>query len=195
MLIEVQNLDHLRKIAGHGCNGAIIGFFGNFSEKAVEMKKVFEEVCRDFSEKNAYFVDTGKVKDVHVLFGITSVPSVVVIEQAKVSRAVYGTADKKQYEEIFSISEHDVSTKSKKEEKPDVTVYSTPSCPWCVKVKNYLKEKGVKFKDVDVASDEKKAQELVKKTGQTGVPQLKIGSSYVVGFDKNKIDSLLGLKN
>jgi len=75
-----------------------------------------------------------------------------------------------------------------------VTVFSTPTCPWCVKVKDYLKKNGVPFRDVDVSKDHKAAQDMISKTGQQGVPQIWVGSSAVVGFDKTKLDSLLELK-
>jgi len=79
----------------------------------------------------------------------------------------------------------------------EVTIYSTPTCPFCVQVKDYLKSKNVKFTDFDVAANQSKAEEMVKKTGQMGVPVTIIKKDnkeeIVVGFDKGKIDELLGL--
>ncbi len=75
-----------------------------------------------------------------------------------------------------------------------VTVFSTPTCSWCKKVKDYLKINGVPFRDVDVSRDTKAAQDMIRKTGQQGVPQIWVGSSAVVGFDKDKLDRLLELK-
>lgn len=74
-----------------------------------------------------------------------------------------------------------------------VTVYSTPTCPWCKRAKDYLKSRGVSFKDYDVSKDSSKADEMVRKSGQMGVPVITIGNQTIVGFDKNKIDNLLGL--
>ncbi len=74
-----------------------------------------------------------------------------------------------------------------------VKVFATPSCPWCTKVKLYLKDNEVKFKEIDVSKDMKEAMKMVKKSGKQGVPQLWIGSRVVVGFDKQKIDNLLNL--
>ncbi len=82
----------------------------------------------------------------------------------------------------------------KKEKKqPRVIVFSTPSCPWCSRVKQYLKQQGIKFKDVDVSRDRKAAEDMVRRTGQTGVPVVLIGSKAIVGFDKVRIDKYLGL--
>jgi glutaredoxin-like YruB-family protein len=75
-----------------------------------------------------------------------------------------------------------------------VTVYSTPSCPWCTRAKRYLSEHGISYSDYDVSKDKAAAEKMVKRTGQMGVPVLEIGSNIVIGFDKNKIDRLLSIK-
>jgi len=58
-------------------------------------------------------------------------------------------------------------------------------------VKAFLKEKGVKFQNIDVSVNQKAADEMVKKTGQMGVPVIDIDGKIVVGFDRGKIESLL----
>ncbi|MFC2174828.1 glutaredoxin family protein [archaeon] len=75
-----------------------------------------------------------------------------------------------------------------------VIVYSTPTCPWCHRAKDYFTEKGVEFTDYDVAADQAKAQEMIEKSGQRGVPVIDIDGTIIVGFDQPKIDELLGLK-
>lgn len=75
----------------------------------------------------------------------------------------------------------------------NVKIYSTPTCPYCKMVKQFLKENNIEFEDVDVASNQTAAQEMVKKSGQMGVPVLDIAGQIVVGFDKGKIKQLLGL--
>jgi glutaredoxin-like YruB-family protein len=74
-----------------------------------------------------------------------------------------------------------------------VLVYSTPTCPWCTKVKDYLDSKDVPYEHYDVSQDRDKAMEMVKKSGQQGVPVLDIEGEIVVGFDQNKINEILGL--
>ncbi|MFC1643817.1 glutaredoxin family protein [Candidatus Omnitrophota bacterium] len=68
-----------------------------------------------------------------------------------------------------------------------VMVYSTPTCPHCLKVKQFLKDSGVEFEEIDVSADQGKVQEMVEKSGQMGVPVLEIGGDIIVGFDKDKI--------
>ena len=70
----------------------------------------------------------------------------------------------------------------------DVKIYSTPTCPWCKKVKEFLNEKGVKFDDLDVASDEKARNEMIEKSGQMGVPVLDIKGKIIIGFDQEAIE-------
>ena len=73
-----------------------------------------------------------------------------------------------------------------------VILFSTSSCPWCKRAQRYLKEKRVSFKEVNVEKDPGAARNLVRRTGQTGVPVLKIGSRWIVGFDRARIESELG---
>ena len=75
-----------------------------------------------------------------------------------------------------------------------VTVYSTPTCPYCHMAKAFLKEHKVQFTDYDVSQDEGKAREMIEKSGQQGVPVIDIGGEIVVGFDKPRIKELLGIK-
>ncbi len=75
----------------------------------------------------------------------------------------------------------------------EVTIYSTPSCHFCHIAKDYFNEKGIKFTDYNVADDTSKRTEMVEMTGQLGVPVILIGTDAVIGFDKPKIDELLGL--
>ena len=75
----------------------------------------------------------------------------------------------------------------------NVKVYSTPSCPWCIRVKQFLKDNNIEFENIDVSSDQEAADEMVNKTGQMGVPVLDIEGEIVIGFDKERIKASLGL--
>ena len=76
---------------------------------------------------------------------------------------------------------------------PRVIMFSTPTCSYCKKAKQYFRKKQVPFKDIDVSRDQAAARDMVKRSGQQGVPQIRIGSKTIVGFDRPKIDRLLGL--
>jgi len=75
-----------------------------------------------------------------------------------------------------------------------VEMYTTPTCPWCKKAKDYLTEKGVHFTDHNVIEDPSKLQEMVELTGQRGVPVIRIGDKVIVGFDPAGIDKALELQ-
>lgn len=74
-----------------------------------------------------------------------------------------------------------------------VLVFTTPTCPWCTRAKTYLKQRGVPFKEIDVSRDAAAARDLVRRTGQMGVPVVEIDGRPVVGFDRSRIDRMLGL--
>jgi len=77
---------------------------------------------------------------------------------------------------------------------PKVVIFTTSSCPWCRKAKEYLKAHKIPFKEVNVQRNPSAARDLVRMTGQTGVPVLLINNRPVVGFNKPMIDRLLGIK-
>ena len=69
----------------------------------------------------------------------------------------------------------------------EVVVYSTPSCPYCVMAKDYFKRNNIPFKDYDVSKDRTKAEEMVRISGQYGVPVIRIGSKVIIGFNQGEI--------
>lgn len=75
----------------------------------------------------------------------------------------------------------------------NVKIYSTPTCPWCIRTKQFLKENNIVFEDYDVSVDRAMADEMVKKSGQMGVPVLDIEGQIIVGFDREKIKQALGI--
>lgn len=80
----------------------------------------------------------------------------------------------------------------------NITVYSTPTCPYCISAKKYFSDKKISFTDFDVAKDHQKAEEMIKLSGQMGVPVIVIdpkgapsGRKVIVGFDQAEIDKLI----
>jgi len=74
-----------------------------------------------------------------------------------------------------------------------VTVYSTPTCPYCTRAKDYLKANDIAFEAIDVSQDQEAGQKMVEKSGQMGVPVIDIDGQIIVGFDKEKIKNTLGI--
>jgi len=76
----------------------------------------------------------------------------------------------------------------------NVKIYSTPTCPWCLKTKEFLKENNIEYEDINVAGDQEKAHEMIEKSGQMGVPVLDIDGEILIGFDKEKIKKALKME-
>ncbi len=74
-----------------------------------------------------------------------------------------------------------------------ITIYSTPTCHFCQMTKDFLKEKGIGYTEFNVASDLEKRQEMIQKSGQMGVPVIFIGNEMIIGFDKERIATYLGV--
>ncbi len=75
----------------------------------------------------------------------------------------------------------------------EVRVYTTPNCPWCAAVKQYLEERDIPYIEIDVSQDQQAALEMIEKSGQMGVPVVEIDGEIVIGFDKERLDYLLEL--
>ncbi len=84
-------------------------------------------------------------------------------------------------------------TDEKKKKQKRVIIFTTPTCSHCRHAKHYLRERGIKFRDVDVSRDPVAARDMVRLSGQQGVPVIQIGSSVIVGFNRPEVDRLLGL--
>ncbi len=81
-----------------------------------------------------------------------------------------------------------------KQHIPTVIIFTTPTCSWCRVVKQHLKKYNIHFKEIDVTRDESAARDMVRRTGQQGVPVTLIGNRPVIGFNKSEINRLLDIK-
>lgn len=75
--------------------------------------------------------------------------------------------------------------------KLKIAIYSTPTCPYCISAKKYFKNNNIDFEDIDVSSNQEKAQEMVEISGQMGVPVIKIDDKILVGFDQAEIEKII----
>ncbi|MCK4835236.1 MAG: glutaredoxin family protein [Candidatus Aminicenantes bacterium] len=79
-------------------------------------------------------------------------------------------------------------------QQPRVILFTTPTCSWCRAVKQHLKKHQIRFKEIDVSRDEPAARDMVRRSGQQGVPVTLINNRPIVGFKKNEINRLLDIK-
>ncbi len=75
-----------------------------------------------------------------------------------------------------------------------VMIYTTPSCTWCQKAKEYFKDQNIDYEEIDVSRNRQQAQEMIRKSGQMGVPVIDIEGEIIIGFDQVGIDNILGIK-
>jgi len=150
------------------------------------LRKAEEEV----KHTALYVADVNEVKDIHPVYEITSVPSLIQFENGQMKRVVKGCYKPEQFHVIF---DKPVVSGTEKKVQKNVTVYTTPTCSWCTTIKRHLQENGIRYREVDVSRDQKAAEEMVRRSGQQGVPQTDINGEIIVGFDKTKINLLLGI--
>jgi len=137
--------------------------------------------------------DVTQVRDIHTEFSITSVPSLLYFENGVLRNVIKGCHSSEQFTAIFDKSVFMAGTANNQKPHKNVTVYTTPTCSWCTTIKRHLQENGIQYREVNVAADKKAAEEMMRKSGQQGVPQTEINGRMIVGFDKTRINSLLGI--
>jgi glutaredoxin-like YruB-family protein len=173
-------------------------FFVFYTETSQKSLQAIEEL-KNFQQTNGsipvYSINASVVRDIHPDYGITSVPAVLAFKDGKKINLIYGLQNKEFYANVMAETDVLPSHAHDSEKKiPRIVVYSSDGCPWCNKAKEYLKGLKINFREVNVSRNQSEAERLVKRTGQMGTPQLDINGSYVVGFDKKRIDSLLGIR-
>lgn len=171
----------------------VAGFFADFSPVSQKAEPAFMEFAKRASNLRVLHIDVGKVNGIHKQFGVTSVPAVIHFLNGELLQRIMGPQTADFYEKAFL--QHSTAGRDDggKLAMPPVTVWVSDTCPWCTRVKTYLRTRQVPFSEINISRDPSAAETLRSRSGQTGVPQLSIGGRYVVGFDKQKIDRYLGL--
>ena len=196
MIEYVKSSEHFEDLKTKNNDLLIVLFYTDTSDKSKMALKVMEEFSEDNKDTYVCAVNAAKVKGIHTIYGISTVPTVLVIKSGKPSKIVYGVQSKEYYQRLLYEVPLAVSGSDGENRKShNVVVYTSPSCPWCSTVKSYLMKNRIYFREVDISRDQGAAQELVRRSGQMGVPQTDIDGDIVVGFDKSKLDSLLGIRN
>ncbi len=157
--------------------------FRNIEKAAGEMDKV-----------RIFTADVNNVTDIHNLYGVESVPSLLVFSGGRLMNIVKGCQDSSYYKALAQSSLFRSEQVSEKKSAKRVTVYSTPSCSWCNTLKAWLRKSNIPFTDVDISQNQDAAEALVRRSGQQGVPQTDINGQIVVGFDQPRLKELLEIQ-
>ncbi len=176
----------------------VVDFWAPWCGPCLMLGPILEKLAAEYEEDKVRFVKLNVDENPKTAqrYGIMSIPTVVIFEDGQMVNQIVGVRPAEVYKnEIESLLNATDEEKEARKKVKQVVVFSTPTCPWCNKLKTYLKEKGIQFKDVDVSKDAAAAQAMVARSGQMGVPQMWINGQVVVGFNKPLIDELLGIKN
>ncbi len=173
----------------------VLGFFGDFSEASRKALPEFERACSEHPGERAILVDAAKAREANARFGVSSVPTVLVVKGTRILQKIVGAQTAAFYSRALFGGSAASPAQPQGEARPAhrVVIYTSDTCHFCTLAKAHLRKHAVPFQEINVSRDDKAAQRMVAKSGQQGVPQLDIDGSVVVGFDKARIDSLLGL--
>jgi len=166
------------------------------SENSEQSKCAYNNILtvKNSDKYNLAIVDVLNIRDIHTKYDITTVPTLLEFINGELKNVIKGCHNSDYYTNIFEGKMYTHNNLDNKVPQKNVTVYSTPTCSWCNTLKNYLKDNNIRFRDIDVSKDSKAAEDMVKRSGQQGVPQTLINSELIIGFDKNRIDKLLNIK-
>jgi glutaredoxin-like YruB-family protein len=187
---NIGSLEDLKTITGQNERAFLLLYKGGTGKSDCALNAL-NELDGSISEGIIFMkADVSSVRDIHVEYGIESVPTLLEFRSGKLRNLMKGCNSSEFYISAINGS-HAIDQPGVERRQKNVTVYSTPSCTWCNTLKAYLKERKGQFRDIDVSSDQKAAERMVNKSGQQGVPQTDIDGQIIIGFDKKRIDSLL----
>jgi glutaredoxin-like YruB-family protein len=187
---KINSLESLKAVANSNKNVWLL-LYKPGSEQSDCAYENFQKASESSSGKVFFASDVTRVRDIHVEFGVASVPALLHFENGQLRNMVKGCHQSEQFNAIFDKSAAVFTGNSDSKKQKNVIVYTTPTCTWCTTIKRHLQENRIKFREIDVSKDQKAAEEMVKRSGQQGVPQTDINGEIIVGFDKTRINKLL----
>jgi len=189
---EIKSLDDLKtELSSSGRSFLLI--YKKGSENSECAYQHFKEAGDNIKGIKLLSVDVSQVKDVHSNYNITSAPTMLEFKKTEPKNTIKGCHDSSYFRAILEDAVYHSQTDKNDTPQKRVVVYSTPTCTWCNTLKSYLKQHKVRFRDIDVSRDQQAATEMSNRSGQQGVPQTDINGQMIVGFDKTKINQLLGI--
>lgn len=168
----------------------LVDFYADWCMPCRMLAPTLEELAKENADNPKIKIAKLNIEENQAIasdYGVQGIPNVIFFQGGKNVYRQVGVAPKEIYAKIFKQIESGELEKA----NSGVKVFSTPTCPYCVKLKEYLQEKKIDFEEVDVSKDQEAAFMMVSKTGQMGVPQTWINGEAVVGFNVPKINELL----
>lgn len=193
MLEWIKDRDHLAAVRNDHGDYFVLAFWGAFSDAAERALKELKEFAQEYEDVPVFVLDVQRVKGAHKEFGVQRVPTVVAVEQGDVTRSVEGVQSARFYGLHFA-GGRPTSGADRTSQIQHVVVYSGPGCPACGQLKSYLRRHGVAYREVDISRDQRAAEKIVRRSGRMAVPQTDINGRLVVGFDRARLNNLLGIR-
>jgi glutaredoxin-like YruB-family protein len=189
----IQSLDQLHKKLNKNQKVYLLLYKSGSGLNECALNNV-KEAAQNMKNVALFSADVLQVRDIHPHYGIDSVPSLVEIDRDTMYNIIRGCNTVSFYKNVFEKGISQTTFAEGYKSQPRVTLYTTPTCPYCVTMKNYLKAHNIYYTDIDVSKDQNAAQDMFRKSGRQGVPQADINGEMVVGFDKTTINRLLDIK-
>lgn len=162
------------------------------SECALKSLSGIEKI--ESSDFRVLHADVSLVKDIHNQYGISTVPALLLFQHGEFSNVIKGCQGEDYYRAIAENAVFSAQSDTSGEPSKSVRVFTTPTCSWCTTLKTFLRKNGISYTEIDVSRDEKAAKEMVRMSGQQGVPQTEINGQMIVGFNQARLKELLGIQ-
>ncbi len=195
MLDWVKDHNHLQEVQEAHKDFFVLAFWGDFSDAAERSLAEIKEFSRQHEHIPVYVVDVQKLKGLHKAYDVKRVPTVLAVEKGEVTKFIEGVQSARFYSLYLARAAPSRATGPDASRARRVVVYSGPGCPACGQLKNYLRRHGVAFREVDISRDPRAAEKIARRSGMMAVPQTDVNGRLVVGFDRAKLDRLLGIQS
>lgn len=182
-------IEHLNELEKYNKKKTLLLIYKPNSQISENVLKNLIDI--DYDENDDYIIGYTSNIEIAKYYNISTAPTILELENNKLKNFYKGYYTTEQIKNIIFSS---IPINSSGDNKKSIIIYTTPTCAYCNAAKNYFRSLKIPFKEIDVSRDESAAQEMFNRSGQYGVPQIIIDGHLVIGFNKSKIDELLGIK-
>ncbi len=191
--VEVNSQEELRAKLGKEKRSFLL-IYKKGSEQSDRAFSNLVNAAADMNHIGLFTVDVSRVKDIHPAYSVTTAPTLLEFAGTEPHNSYKGAHDTSYYKGLLNNAVYVANVEREGRKIKQVTLYTTPACSWCNTLKTYLNKNNIRYTEIDVSRNETAAQEMVRRSGQQGVPQTLIGGEMIVGFDKNRINRLLEIQ-
>jgi glutaredoxin-like YruB-family protein len=190
---QVKSLAELKALVADKEKAYLLLYKSGTDKSECALRNI-EMGLKDIAGIEVYLADVTSTRDIHPTYSVTTVPTLIEFDNGAAKNVIKGCNDSNYYKALFDDALYVVESKNDERPQKSVTVYSTPTCSWCNTLKSHLRKHRIRFADIDVSRNQSAADEMVRRSGQRGVPQTDIGGEMIVGFNQARINELLNIR-